>query len=51
MICDFLKKGLVILNEDNCHNSIDDILDDIIVLYNNHKSVDTRINKKEVLVS
>lgn len=36
------------MNEDNCHNSIEEILDDIIIRYNKHKSVDTRINKKEV---
>lgn len=51
MICDYLRKGLVILNEDSCHNSIDEILDDVIILYNKHKSVDTRINKKEVAIT
>ena len=50
MICDLLNNGLVIMNEENS-NSLDDILDDIILRYNKHKGVDTQMNKKEVLHS
>lgn len=48
MICDLLSKGLVILNEDNSQNTIESVLDDILIRYNKHRGDDIQINKKEV---
>ena len=36
------------MNENSSQNSIDDVLDDIIILYNKHNGSDMQINKKEV---
>ena len=50
MICDYLYKGLVILNNDSSYNSIQEILEDIILQYNTFRSVDTNIRIKEVFI-
>ena len=39
------------MNENSSQNSIDDVLDDIIILYNKHKGSDMQINKKEVPIT
>lgn len=50
MICDYLYKGLVILNNDSSYHSIQEILEDIILQYNTFRSVDTHIRIKEVFI-
>lgn len=50
MICEYLYKGLVILNNDSSFYSIKEILEDIILQYNTFRSVDTHIHIKEVLI-